>query len=525
MDLLDATSDAPSPGADRRAGRGDGRDGDPEGHGPAADRELLLLGDKPPPIESRARLRVVRLVAVVALLSSSAYLTWRLAFTIGSAWWIAIPLWLLELHAAASLGIFTFSLWDTDSATVPLPLDSCELTIAVLIPTYNEPAEVLLPTVAAAVALEPAHETWVLDDGLREWVREVAESLGARYLTRSDHSHAKAGNLNHAIGTLDVDLVAILDADHVVTADFLRHTLGYFEDPKIAVVQTPQDFYNVNSFEHDRNRSWLWRQRRSYAFNEQQLFYRAIQPGKNRWGAAFWCGTNAVVRVAALRDVGGVADETVTEDIHTSLRMHRKGWRTVYHNEVLAYGLAARDAEQYQSQRLRWGTGAMQLLRLERPITGPGLSLGQRLAYATTILGWFDAWRTLGYVLVPIAVVAGGQSPIRASVLVFLPVFCSVFLLQRAALSMLSRGYAPQGMATLFDFVRMQTNLVAHLVLPPPGRAALPGDRQGRSRGSSTQPRAGPAVGSAGAVGRRRRVVCLHLGWAHPDQVRDAMDR
>ena len=101
--------------------------------------------------------------------------------------------------------------------------------------------------------------------------------------------------------------------------------------------------------------------------SEQALFYRILQPGKNRWTGAFWCGTGAVVRVAALREVGGVATETITEDIHTTIRLHRRGWRTVYHNEVLARGLAASDAARYQLQRHRWGTGAMQVLRSENP--------------------------------------------------------------------------------------------------------------------------------------------------------------
>lgn len=419
--------------------------------------------------ETKARKAAIHLVAVVALIVSGAYIFWRAGFTLGGNLWISIPLWLLEFHALLSLGLFTFSLWDVDGTEIPAPVTQTDLRIAVLITTFNEAHEILLPTVAAAVALQPSHDTWVLDDGDRLWVRDLATSLGARYMARAEHGHAKAGNLNHALDYLDVDLVAVLDADHVVMPEFLTHTLGYFADPKIAVVQTPQDFYNLDSFEHDRNRSWFWRDRRRTSFNEQRLFYRALQPGKNRWGAAFWCGTNAVVRLSALREVGGVAFETVTEDIHTSLRMHRKGWQTVYHNEVLAHGLAARDANQYQSQRLRWGTGAMQLLHSEHPLSGRGLTLGQRIAYGATILGWFEAWRTLGYVLIPLAVVFTGANPIHAPAVVFLVVFGSTFLLQRLALALLSRGYAPLGMATLFEFVRMQTTIKATLAYLRPG--------------------------------------------------------
>jgi cellulose synthase/poly-beta-1,6-N-acetylglucosamine synthase-like glycosyltransferase len=441
-----------------------------------------------PAPESRARRTVVCGGAVLALAVSVVYLTWRAGFTLGTDLWISVPLWLLELYAVVGIGLFTFSLWDLDSVKPPSEVHETDLRIAVLIPTYNEPSEVLLPTIAAAVALEPAHETWVLDDGQRSWVAELADTLGAHYLVREDHAHAKAGNVNHALGHIEADLVAILDADHVATPGFLTHTIGYFDDPHMAVVQTPQDFYNADSFEHDRNRSWFWRGRRDVSFNEQRLFYRGIQPGKNRWGAAFWCGTNAVVRMTALREVGGVAHESVTEDIHTTIRIHRKGWRTVYHNEVLAYGLAARDAEQYQTQRVRWGTGAMQVMHQEHPLTGPGLTFSQRLAYASTLLGWFDAWRTLGYVLVPMAVVFSGANPIHAPAVVFLVAFGITFTLQRIAIGLLSRGYAPQGLAMLFEFVRMQSNITATLTYLRRGERPFKVTAKAGSDGRSRQP-------------------------------------
>jgi cellulose synthase (UDP-forming) len=400
---------------------------------------------------------------VLALVVSVVYLAWRVGFTLGGNLWVSLPLWLLELYAAVGLGLFTFSLWNVDRGVVPEPVQRTDLRVGVLIPTYNEPIEVLFPTVAAAVALEPSHETYVLDDGQRLWVRAMAASLGARYIAREEHTHAKAGNVNHALAEVELDVVGILDADHIAESGFLTNTLGYFEDPGVAVVQTPQDFYNLDSFEHEKNRSWFWRARRSVSFNEQRLFYRAIQPGKNRWKAAFWCGTNAVVRTTAIAEIGGIADETVTEDMHTTIRLHRHGWESIYHNEVLAHGLAARDATEYQAQRLRWGTGAMQILHLERPFTRGGLSLSQRVAYAATILGWFDAWRTLGYVLLPVAVIFSGTTPIHAPFAVFVIAFGVTFALQRFAMALLSRGYAPQGMAALFEFVRLQSNLKATL--------------------------------------------------------------
>ena len=425
-----------------------------------------LVGGELPPPERPATRRTTRAVALVALAATFVYLVWRTTQTVNwSVWWVAVPLVLLELHAAVTLALFVFGTWDTTSAPVADPALAPSGKVAVLIPTYNEPVEVLLPTAAAAVALKPAHETWVLDDGGRPEVEALVRKLGACYLTRPTHEHAKAGNVNHALGVVDADFIAVLDADHVAMPGFLLRTLGYFADPRMAIVQTPQDFYNVESFEHERRQSWFKRNQDLQLFNEQELFYRVIQPGKNRWGGAFWCGTGAVVRVAALREVGGVAVETVTEDIHTTIRLHRRGWRTLYHNEVLARGLAAADSDQYAAQRVRWGTGAMQVLRIESPLVVSGLSIRQRLSYAGTLLGWFDAWRSLGYLLIPPLVLLTGAVPIRAPRDTFLLAFGATFLLQRLTLQRLARGRAPAVLSTVFDLVRMQANARATLTL------------------------------------------------------------
>lgn len=429
--------------------------------------EILTNPDHPEP-ESRSAKWRIRAIALAALVMSAVYLTWRAAFTLNlDAWWLSLPQLLLEVHAAVGLALFTFSLWDVDAVRPPAPCRTAPGRIAVLIPTYNESIDVLLPTVAAAAALEPAHETWVLDDGNRPEVHRLADQLGVRYLTRTDRSGAKAGNVNHALGVIDADFVAILDADHVAGRNFLLHTLGYFRDADVAFVQTPQDFYNVDSFEHETRRRGWWRgDTAQHVFSEQALFYRVLQPGKNRWRAAFWCGTGAVVRMTALRQVGGVATETMTEDIHTTIRMHKRGWRSVYHNEVLSRGLAAADASQYQIQRLRWGKGAMQVLASrDNPFFTPGLRPTQRLAYATTLLGWFDAWRSLGYLLLPPAVLLTGASPILADHLTFIGLFAATFLLQRAALARLARGRAPHMLSTVFEFVRMSANIGATLTL------------------------------------------------------------
>ena len=420
--------------------------------------EARRRGHLPPPDGAR-RLLLIRAVAVVALVATAIYLGWRATSTLNlEAWYLALPMLVLEAHAAVGLGLFAFSLWDVDRRPPRRALRRLP-SIAVVIPTYNEGPEILVPTIAAAVAMEPAHETWVLDDGERPEIEELARSLGARYLARPTHEHAKAGNLNHALGIIAADILAVLDADHVASPEFLRATLGYFSDPRVALVQTPQDFYNVTSFEHGSGVTY------GEPFHEQTLFYRLLQPGKNRWNAAFWCGTNALVRTAALREIGGAATDTITEDIHTTIRFHRRGWKTVYHNEVLARGLAADDAAQYQLQRNRWGTGAMQVLRRENPLFVSGLTLGQRLGYAATLLGWFDSWRTLGFLLLPPAVLLTGEIPIVADGLTFALMFGVTYAMQQAALYLLGRGAYRPVLSIIFDLVRMSPNFMATLTL------------------------------------------------------------
>ncbi len=458
-----------------------------------------------PADESPRRKLAIRTVAVGAIGVTAAYLAWRIgAGTVNLAvWWVALPLLLAELHNAFGLVLYTVALWDVDggprAARVSRPgAGAARHSVAVLIPTYNEPVEVLMPTIAASVALAPAHETWVLDDGRRDDVRRLAERLGARYLTRDDNTHAKAGNLNHALGLIPADIVAVLDADHVPTAAFLTATLPYFDDPAIAFVQTPQDFYNLDSFEHQRRGD-------GRVFNEEAVFYRVIAPAKNRWQAAFWCGTCALVRTAALRSVGGVATDTVTEDIHTSIRMFRAGWKGAYHNEVLARGLAPDDASSYLLQRNRWALGAMQVLRVENPLFGRGLAPAQRLAFMTTLFGWFDSWRTFAYIVIPLAVVATGAVPILAPGAVFAPFFVATIVIQFVALRLLARGHYPPVLSVLFEVLRMPAILPATLAIFAPRRnlrfRVTPKGRQAGERAQVPVPRLHTALIVACSLG------------------------
>jgi cellulose synthase/poly-beta-1,6-N-acetylglucosamine synthase-like glycosyltransferase len=128
--------------------------------------------------------------------------------------------------------------------------------------------------------------------------------------------------------------VAVLDCDHVPLPSFLTATLGWFADDEIALVQGPQAFYNAGAFDDDG------------ISGEQGLFFNVMMPARHHAGAGpFWCGSTSLLRVSALRDVGGVATETITEDMHTTLKLIHQGWKTAYHHQTLAVGLAPATAE------------------------------------------------------------------------------------------------------------------------------------------------------------------------------------
>jgi cellulose synthase (UDP-forming) len=260
--------------------------------------------------------------------------------------------------------------------------------------------------VIAAREIRLPHRTWVLDDGRRDEVRQMCEELGVGYLTRDSNEHAKAGNINAALARTDGEFVVVLDADFIALPDLLERTLGHFEqDDRLAFVQLPQTFYNVDSVQHVGRSRTGW--------HEQSLFYDVIQPGKNRWNAAFWCGSPAVIRRAALEAVGGAATSTITEDILTSMRLHAAGWNSLYHDEVLAVGIAPGDLDGFRTQRLRWAQGSMQILRSrENPLLKKGLSFAQRLNYLASMTTYFQALQLALFVAMPLLILTSGQSPI-----------------------------------------------------------------------------------------------------------------
>ncbi len=352
------------------------------------------------------------------MLVTTYYLVWRLGTFNSDAPVFSIVLYSAEVYGFITALMFYFTVW-TPKQRQSLP-PSPGLSVDVFIPTLNEDPALLRKTVLGCLKMNYPHKTYLLDDGNRPAVRALALEMGCGYLARLDNKDAKAGNLNAAAKETTGDFIAMFDADHIPQPDFLEKLLGYFQDEKVAFVQTPQDFYNIDSFQHRMTgEKKLW--------SEQALFFSIIQPGKDRWNAAFFCGSCAILRRKALETIGGFATETITEDFHTSLKLHAAGWKSVYHNESLAYGIAPPALLPFQVQRLRWGQGTTQVLRRENPLFLRGLTLPQRICYFASTIHYLDGFQKAVFYLTPIVTLFAGVYPIQALnvefVLMFLPYF------------------------------------------------------------------------------------------------------
>ncbi len=382
--------------------------------------------------------------AVTAWLSLLAFLTWRVTSTLppsGTDRVAALLLVGFEALPLFGLAIRTVTLWDLDRPG-PDPVHEVRpgVRTVVMIPTYNEPVEIIAPTIAAACALEPAHATWVLDDGDRDWLEELCAEYGARYVRRAEHDHAKAGNMNHAFALMDAetadgaepfDVVAVLDCDHVPLPHFLTGTLGWFEDADVALVQGPQTYYNAGAFDDDG------------ISGEQGMFFHVLLPGRNHDGAGpFWCGSTSLLRIDALRQVGWVATQTIVEDMHTTLGLIRDGWKTVYHHQILALGLAPETAEQYLLQRRRWAMGSMQVLTHEK-LWGAKRWLSWRnyYEYLGGTVWWLEGVATLGMFLLPVALLASGAQTSTASPAAFVLMMTTTMFLRLWGTKRLFRGH------------------------------------------------------------------------------------
>lgn len=528
-----------------------------------------------------ARFVWIRILALLSVLLGLNYIVWRWLDSVNwSAWWIAVPLVIAETYSLIDTFLFSVTMWRARER--PAPVSPPQGTVDVLITTYNEPVDMVIATARAAKRIAYPHETWILDDGARPEMEEAAREAGVGYITRSSDwdgkpRHAKAGNLNNALFRTEGEFLLILDADQVPDPLILHRTLGYFaDDPEVALVQTPQWFVNVDDADP--------------LGSQAPLFYGPIQQGKDGWNAAFFCGSNAVLRRDALMQLGIVGyvrnveqstvrtlraadallaraardrtadpavrlqlrllrsevaqarvrldegepigevtyrvqsavdtasrelvrgdlarvradlasigelpvqrdveldavviddaaldalatrelsplgavesvsallealrvdrpDEaqpvqpmatiSVTEDMATAMQLHSLGWRSVYHHEILARGLAPEDLRTMLTQRLRWAQGTLQVMLRDNPLAKKGLSVGQRLMYFATMWSYLSGFTAIIYLAAPVIYLVFGIMPVTAWSVDFFARFLPYFIVNQILFLVVARG-------------------------------------------------------------------------------------
>lgn len=336
--------------------------------------------------------------------------------------WNFIPgiiLYAAEMYCLVMLAINFFIVADPlDRKPAPRLADDDKPTVDVFVPSYNESADLLALTLAAAKSMNyPADKltVYLLDDGgtdakcnqsdpraaiaarrRRDELQALSAALGVRYHARAENSHAKAGNLNAGLAISTSELVVVFDADHAPVREFLNETVGHFKnDEKLFLVQTPHYFLNPDPVEKNL-------QTFGKMPSENEMFYSVVQRGLDKWNASFFCGSAAVLRRKALKETGGFSGQSITEDCESALALHCRGWHSLYVDKPLIAGLQPETLVSFIGQRVRWAQGMLQILTLNRPFLQRGLSAAQRICYAGTNLFWLFPLTRLTFMFSPL---------------------------------------------------------------------------------------------------------------------------
>jgi cellulose synthase (UDP-forming) len=369
---------------------------------------------------------ITMLLALGVTMSTIDYLSWRFVVTNWSGWWVSVPLLLAEMLGALHVLGFQLTVWPWRAPAIERSEDPTRYPIFIFIPTVNEGVAILRPTLEGVIAARDKYlmqyphgqvTIVICNDGrvakATNWeeTEALAQELGVCCVTRTQKGGAKAGNIEHARQQLQATgdaLLVIFDADQVAKPDFLLKTVLPFRDPKMGWVQTGQYYANLE------NPVSRW------ADDQQSMFYNLLCPGKQTLNATFICGTNVVIRAVALDEIGGLPQDSVTEDFAASIVLH-SSWRSVYLTDVLATGLGPLDVPSYLKQQSRWAIGTMSVFRTHwRDILLPkkhGLSIGQRLQYFLACTHYLCGLRDLIYLVSPILFIFTGVPAVGGATL------------------------------------------------------------------------------------------------------------
>lgn len=470
-----------------------------------------------PPVFSplqAGRRRIWHFLAGATVAAGAVYLHWRWTASLNpEAWVFSVSVAVAETLFFVGTLLFYFDIWDeTERPDMPAKAGTLRdlagraaTTVDVFVTTFDEPIEVVRPSLIAAAEVHVPKGVRVrlclLDDGDRAEMALEAERRGISYFARRTNEGFKAGNLRHALLRTSGDFVVICDADTRLLPTFLQNTLGYFENPNVAWVQAPHWFYDLP--EGETWQRWMVRKLPRWAFawpktigallrggaraatwisgrtrvgvdpflSDPAVFFDVIQRRRDRNGASFCCGAASIHRReavfdAALRDKAQVvlADKSplsdkaclaahplqpyrfhVSEDLYTSILLHadrEADWTSIYHPRVEARMLSPRSMSAWAAQRLKYAGGTFDIAVWDNPIFRGGLSWRHKLHYGATFWSYFSALWAPILLLAPVVSLFTGLAPVRAYSMEFFQHFLPAVVLGELAMVAACKGHA-----------------------------------------------------------------------------------
>ena len=296
-----------------------------------------------------------KLIYYLSTITTIIYITYRIVFTIPKSNIITIILAILVLIVegidALFYIIYTFNIliYKKDAPKILSISKNKYPNIDIFIATINESKELLKETINACKNMKYPHpekiHIYICDDGNREEIKKLTEELNVHYITRNNNENAKAGNYNHALKKTKSPYIITFDADMTPTNDFLLKALPFLiENNNIGFIQFPQSFKDLDIFQ----RKFKLSGKIPY---EQDYFYYKIQMAKNNTNCVICCGTNTIYSRKALRDIGGFATKTITEDIATGMLIEEKGYQAIAIPDDEAFGIVISVKELSESKK------------------------------------------------------------------------------------------------------------------------------------------------------------------------------
>ena len=443
-------------------------------------RKHHIYADIVGPEEDGGKDKVSRFFALLSIaitvFCTLIYLTWRVLWSIPmNSGWVAIAANVLLLIVEfvgflESLVLFRNLVGMRDFKLPSIPDDAWP-DVDIFIATYNEPCDLLSRTINGCKHMKYPDKSkvhiWICDDNRRPEMRALAEKMGVGYFDRPDNKGAKAGNLNNAMAHTSAPYVVTFDADMIPRSEFLLKTIPYFVDAelrqkdkpenerlKLGLLQTPQCFYEPDVFQYA-----LYSERRIP--NEQDFFYRTIEPSKTDSNSVIYGGSNTVLSREALEAAGGFYTESITEDFATGLLIEAKGFMSLALPEPLASGQTPHTFKEHIKQRTRWGRGVIVTGRKLKVLRRKDLSILQKVNYWSSMTYWYSPIKNLIYMLSPLLYAVLAVPVFRCNWSELMAFWLPMFIFQDISLRLNSDDAISTKWSGIYE-----TSVMPHLLIP-----------------------------------------------------------